>query len=187
MYIRLNNDYKFGYLWTLTAVCHKPVQFLKSELNCPHKRHTWSMASVCVCVCYVNDSLYVIRMQIEAVIWFRSMVRAPCPSRRRVLQAYVCCSLLLLVFGLSKRSCNEKTGISVSRTGKQPPSPSPSAMESVIRNTSSYSEELSVRTRTLLALSANYCTTGWFGIRFPAVAKYFFCYSVGKRDFLRLG
>jgi hypothetical protein len=83
---RLSDNYKFYYLWTVTAAYHKPMQFLKSELNCPHKLHTWSMAGVCVCVCmcYVNDSLYVIRMQIEAVIWFRSMVHdpdAPPPKR----------------------------------------------------------------------------------------------------------
>lgn len=46
--------------------------------------------------------------------------------------------LLLLVFDLSKRSCNEKTGISASRTGKQAPAPHQppiSEMESVIRDT----------------------------------------------------
>ena len=94
---RLSNNYKFYYLWTLTAVYPKPMQFLKSELNCPYKLHTWSMAGVC----YVNDSLYVIRMQIEAVIWFRSMVRDPGPPH--VLQAYVCsyrhrsCRVLVIV------------------------------------------------------------------------------------------
>lgn len=115
---------------------------------------------------YVNDCLHVIRMQIlgsNLIPWHGFDPCLPTLTSYRLMHAYTealssChgilrasspdrsggCSvcLLLLLFDVSKRSCNEKTIINVSRTGKLPYSP---PVESLVRNTAEPSSRASWR------------------------------------------